>query len=69
MYAIRSYYGLWRVIDHYVETARAQVDHSDVRRVGMDETSAKKGQDYVSFFFDMDQRRLLFGTEGSYNFV
>ena len=55
---------LWRVIDHYVETARAQVDHSDVRRVGMDETSAKKGQDYVSFFFDMDQRRLLFGTEG-----
>lgn len=55
---------IWRVIDHYVETARAQVDHSDVRRVGMDETSAKRGQDYVSFFFDMDQRRLLFGTEG-----
>ena len=58
---------IWRVISHYVETARAQVDHSDVRRVGMDETSAKRGQDYVSFFFDMDQRRLLFGTEGKDN--
>ena len=56
---------IWRVIDHYVQSARAQADHSDVRRVGMDETSARRGQDYVSFFFDMDQRRLLFGTEGN----
>ena len=55
---------IWRVIDHYVQDARAQADHSDVRRVGMDETSAKRGQEYVSLFFDMDQRRLLFGTEG-----
>ncbi len=55
---------IWRVIDHYVQSARAQVDHSGVRRVGMDETSARRGQDYVTLFFDMDQRRLLFGTEG-----
>ena len=55
---------IWRVIDHYVQSARAQVDHSAVRRVGMDETSARRGQDYVTFFFDMDQRRLLFGTAG-----
>ena len=55
---------IWRVLDHYVQIARAQVDHSDVQRVGMDETSARRGQDYVTFFFDMDQRRLLFGTEG-----
>ncbi|MBE9534088.1 MAG: ISL3 family transposase [Proteobacteria bacterium] len=56
---------IWRVIDHYVQSARAQADHSDVRRVGMDETSARRGQDYVSLFFDMDQRCLLFGTEGN----
>lgn len=55
---------IWRVIDHYVQSARAQADHSEVRRVGMDETSARRGQDYISLFFDMDQRRLLFGTEG-----
>lgn len=55
---------IWRVLDHYIQDARVQVDHSGVQRVGMDETSARKGQDYVSFFFDMDQRRLLFGTEG-----
>ena len=55
---------IWRVIDHYIQRARAQVDHSEVRRVGMDETSAKRGQDYISLFYDMDQRRLLFATEG-----
>ncbi len=55
---------IWRVIDHYVQSARAQVDHSEVRCVGMDETSARRGHDYISLFYDMDQRRLLFGTEG-----
>jgi len=55
---------IWRVIDHYIQSARAQADYSEVRRVGMDETSARRGQDYISLFYDMDQRRLLFGTEG-----
>lgn len=55
---------LWRVVDHYVQSARAQADYTDVKRVGIDETSAKRGQDYISLFFDLDQRRLLFGTEG-----
>ena len=30
---------LWRVIDHYVEQARRERDDSEVRRVGIDETS------------------------------
>lgn len=55
---------IWRVIDHYVQSARAQSDYSAVSRVGMDETSARRGQDYISLFFDMDERQLLFGTAG-----
>ncbi len=55
---------LWRVIEHYVKSSRAQADFSEVQRVGMDETSAKRGHEYISLFFDMDQRRLLFATEG-----
>lgn len=55
---------IWRVLDHYVQSARAQADHSEVRRVGIDETSARKGQDYVTLCFDLDERRLLFGTPG-----
>jgi transposase len=55
---------IWRVVDHYVQSARAQADYSEVKRVGIDETSARRGQDYISLFFDLDQRRLLFGTAG-----
>ena len=42
---------LWRVINTYVETARAKEDYSDVRRIGIDETSTRKGHNYVTFFF------------------
>jgi transposase len=58
---------LWRVINAYVEMARAKEDFSDVKRVGIDETSTKKGHNYASFFFDLDKRKLLFGTEGKDN--
>lgn len=52
---------IWRVFDHYVQIARANAEHSGVCRVGIDETSARRGQDYITLFFDLDQRRLLFG--------
>ena len=55
---------LWRIISSYVAMARATEDYSEIARIGVDETSVKKGHQYVSFFFDMDKRKLLFGTEG-----
>jgi transposase len=58
---------LWRIINAYVEMARAKEDYSGVKRIGIDETSISKGHDYVSFFFDLDQKKLLFGTEGKDN--
>ena len=53
---------LWRVVRTYIESARSQEDYSDVKRIGVDETSSSKGHEYVTFFFDMDRRKLLFGT-------
>lgn len=55
---------LWRVIHHHVDEARRRLDFSAVTRVGVDETASRRGQSYVSLFFDMDGKRLLFGTEG-----
>jgi transposase len=55
---------IWRVVEHHVHAARDQLDFSGVKRVGMDETSARKGQDYISIFADLDARRVLFATEG-----
>lgn len=58
---------LWRVLEAYVAMARAGEDHSKVRRVGFDETSAKRGHDYITLFFDLDLKKLLFGTQGKDN--
>jgi transposase len=54
---------IWRVLEHHVRAARDGADFSAVGKVGMDETSARKGQDYVSIFADMEFGRVLFATE------
>jgi len=55
---------MWRVLHYWVEQARSRADYADVRRVAIDETAARRGHDYVSLFVDIDQRRVLFVTEG-----
>lgn len=55
---------LWRIIHHYIDQARSNLDFSEVSRIGVDETSSRKGHNYISLFFDMDEKRLLFGTAG-----
>lgn len=55
---------IWRVLEHHVTAARDQQDFSAVTKVGVDETSARKGQDYVSVFADMVAGRVIFATEG-----
>lgn len=55
---------LWRVVTHYVDTARAERDDSAVSRVGIDETAARRGHDYISLFVNLDGPRVLFATEG-----
>ncbi len=55
---------LWRRIDHYVRQARAKQDMSSVRLVGIDETSLKRGQDYITVVHDLQGKRLLYATPG-----
>lgn len=55
---------LWRVLEHYVEAAREQRDMTEVKRVGMDETSSKRGHHYVSVFADAERAEVLFVEEG-----
>ncbi len=55
---------IWRVLHHYVDEAREKVDISEVERVGMDETASRRGHNYITLFYDLDEKRLLFGTEG-----
>lgn len=39
---------LWRTLDYYVASARAQEDFSAVAAVGLDETAARRGHHYLS---------------------
>jgi len=55
---------LWRVIHHYVDQAVALRDDGSVKRVGIDETSSRRGHNYISLFVDLDVPRVLFATEG-----
>jgi transposase len=55
---------LWRVIKHYVNKAHKNKDWSKVTKIGVDETSRKKGHNYVTNFVDTATGDLLFMTPG-----
>lgn len=55
---------LWRRIEHYVSAARALDDMSQVEIVGIDETSLRKGQNYITVVHDLELKRLLYACEG-----
>ncbi len=55
---------LWRVLHHYVDRARERTSHQGVSKVGIDETSSRRGQDYVSLFVELPAPRVLFATPG-----
>jgi transposase len=55
---------LWRVLQHHVEVAQAHRDWSGVRRVLIDETSARRGHRYVTNVVDADTRELLLMVPG-----
>jgi len=55
---------LWKMIKTYTTKARSEEDYSGVKVVGVDETSARKGHDYVSLFVDLEEKRTIYVTEG-----
>jgi transposase len=55
---------IWRVLAFHVERAIANMDLSEVDQVGVDETSARRGHEYISMFYDLIQRRLVHVAEG-----
>lgn len=55
---------IWAVIHHYVPSAVAEKDWSNVINIGIDETSHKKGHKYITTVTDLDTSTVLFITEG-----
>lgn len=55
---------LWRHVEHYVGQARVLERLGGVSVVGIDETSLRRGQQYVTVAHDLVANRLLFAIEG-----
>ena len=55
---------LWGRIEFYVDQARALESFKGVHIVGIDETSLRRGQNYITVVHDLDAKRLLFATPG-----
>ncbi|MDR2118415.1 MAG: transposase [Tannerellaceae bacterium] len=55
---------IWRIFNHWINPALSKDSLETVKRIGMDETSRKKGHHYVTLFADLEQRRLIHVCEG-----
>ena len=55
---------IWTIFNYWISIAYDADDQSEVTRIGIDETSVRKGHDYVTVVADIDQRRVLHATPG-----
>ncbi len=55
---------LWNVFNFWISKAHNNDTVRDIEEVGFDETSSRKGHNYVTTMVDLQERRVLFVTEG-----
>ena len=55
---------LWNIFNYWVLKAHKEDTINNLEKIGFDETSIKKGHNYVTTMVDLDKRRVLFATEG-----
>lgn len=55
---------LWRILRRHVRAAWEATDIGQPKRIGVDETAARRGHEYITVFVDLDARRVLFACPG-----
>ena len=55
---------LWTIFNYWIKRAYAADKPKTLKKLGLDETSKKKGHDYITVAVDLDERRVLHVTEG-----
>ncbi len=50
---------VWNLLGKYVDQALLLNDYQDLHALGMDETSVKKGHDYITLFVDLLKKRTI----------
>jgi transposase len=55
---------IWTVFNHWICEARKRDNPSAITRLGVDETSSRKGHEYITLGVDMDARRVVHAVPG-----
>lgn len=55
---------IWRVVEYYVNEARSRENYSNIKNIGLDETSSRRGHNYITIAVDLDASKVIFATEG-----
>ncbi|SDX99581.1 Transposase [Evansella caseinilytica] len=55
---------LWRILHYYVDHSIATQDLSHVTKISTDETSSKRGHNYITIFMDPEKANVIHVTEG-----
>lgn len=55
---------LWNIFSYWISMAHQEDSIEGLDKIGFDETSVKKGHNYVTTMVDLEQRRVLFATPG-----
>lgn len=55
---------IWGVFHRHVSRARAQTDYSGITEIGIDETSSRKGHNYITLAVDLTQCRVIEVVKG-----
>lgn len=55
---------LWTIFNYWIGKAYAADEIGDFKKLGIDETSRRKGHNYVTVAVDIDKRRVIHVTEG-----
>jgi len=55
---------IWNIFHYWISKMHSEDTIEDLTCLGFDETSSKKGHNYVTLAVDMNERRVLFATEG-----
>lgn len=55
---------VWTIFNYWIEIAYNEAEHGSISSLGIDETSSRKGHDYLTVAMDLDQSRVVHVTPG-----
>lgn len=55
---------VWTIFNYWINEAYSNANHSEVKELGVDETSRKKGHNYITIGVDMEKRSVIHATCG-----